>query len=116
MKTVREVPTLSWSLPSERIAALRTPWDEPREKADVVAALLDDRNNLRTCALILAVYQIQWETDGHGTNLRHRPDILGTLFQIGFERSHPKPSPQSNAFGRQIQQVHDSPWMQEAFH
>jgi hypothetical protein len=80
-----------------------------------VATLLDDRDNLRSCALILALYQIQWQTDPRGSTIQHRPDILATLFQIGFERSHPKASPQSNAFGRLVQQAHDRAWVQEAF-
>ena len=115
MKTVREVPALSWSLPKELTAPLQTPWKDGGDKADVVAALLDDRTNLKACALILALYQMQWQTDAHGSTIRDRPDILGTLFQIGFERSQPKTSPHSNAFGRQVQQVHDRSWLQEAF-
>jgi hypothetical protein len=114
-KEYREVPRLVLSLPHDLASRLPIPWQRPAGKERVVETLLDDRGNLRTCALILAVYQLQWQTDAHGSPIRDRPDILGTLFQIGFERSHPKASPQSNAFGRQVQQVHDSPWLQEAF-
>lgn len=114
IKQHREVPRLSWSPANERLASLEPPWQQG-DKAEIVNALLDDGRNLRTCALILALYQIQWETDPQGSTIRGRPDLLGTLFQIGFERSHPKASPQSNAFGRLVQEVHDRAWVQEAF-
>jgi hypothetical protein len=111
-KEYREVPVLDWSLAGENLPYRRTSWLGDG-KAAVVSALLDDRGNIDTCALILAVYQLQWRAKG--IDIRNRPDILGTLFQIGFERSHPHPSPQNNAFGRRVQQVHDTAWLQEAF-
>jgi hypothetical protein len=114
-KEYREVPRLTWSLPHAVASHLSIPWQGRSGKEGVVATLMEDRGNLRACALILAVYQIQWESDPQGFAIRGRPDILGTLFQIGFERSHPNPAPRSNAFGRRIQQVHDSSWIQEAF-
>jgi hypothetical protein len=114
-KEYREVPLVRWSLPQDQIKRLDITWLRERGKADVVKALLDDRDNLRMCALILAVYQAQWETAPGAARIGARPDILATLFQIGFERSHPKSSPQSNAFGRQVQQTHNLLWLREAF-
>ena len=84
-------------------------------KADVVAALWNDGDNLRACALILALYQMQWDAGAPESQIGDRPDIVATLFQIGFERSHPKSNPQSNAFGRQVQAAYDSEWMRAAF-
>jgi hypothetical protein len=114
-KEYRNVPRLEWSLPSELTQRVTIPWGGAAPKADVVAALLDDRDNLRACAMILAVYQLQWATVAPSAMISSRPDILATLFQIGFERSHPKASPRNNAFGRQVQAVYDSEWMRAAF-
>ena len=91
------------------------PWGSGAPKAGVVAALLDDRDNLRACAMILAIYQLQWATAVPDAGISRRPDILATLFQIGFERSHPKANPRSNEFGKQVQAAYDSDWMRAAF-
>jgi hypothetical protein len=115
-KTRREVPALGpeWSLPGERLLAFDPPFTPPADKAEIVRSLLDDAGNIKTCALILALYQMQWEAKA-GVNIRGRPDILATLYQIGFERSYPHASPQANAFGRRVQQVYESAWLREAF-
>ena len=79
----------------------------------VADALLDADSNLATCALILALYQNQWETTNRAWSLRGRPDILATLYQIGFARSKPHAAPRSNAFGRRVHQVYGQPWLGE---
>ncbi len=47
-----------------------------------------------------ALDQSQWEAAKPAWSLRARPDVLATLYQIGFARSRPQGSPRSNAFGR----------------
>jgi hypothetical protein len=42
-------------------------------------------------------------------SIRERPDILATLYQIGFARSKPHGAPQSNAFGNRVRQVYERP-------
>jgi hypothetical protein len=81
----------------------------------VVAALLDDRRNIEASALILALCQMQWEGADPAWSIRNRPDILATLYQIGFERSRPHASPQANGFGRRVLEVYDSDWAREMF-
>jgi hypothetical protein len=116
-KQYRDVPELDWRLSPAHTRNLTIPWGSGARKADVVAALLNDRDNLRACAMILAVYQLQWASASpqSSASISRRPDILATLFQIGFERSHPKLSPRSNAFGDQVQAAYESPWMRDAF-
>ena len=114
-KQYRDVPELEWPLPPDLTQRVTIPWGSGAPKASVVAALLNDRDNLRACAMILAIYQLQWATASSSAAISGRPDILATLFQIGFERSHPKASPRNNAFGRQVQAAYDSEWMRAAF-
>jgi len=113
-KEYRDVPVLEWQLPAT-VTTMPIPWGARAPKRDVVAALLTDDENIRACALILALEQLHWETSAGAARISMRPDILATLFQVGFERSHPKASPQSNAFGRQVQAAYDSAWIRDAF-
>lgn len=115
LKEYRDVPELNWMLPSDLPLHVPIPWGRGAGKADVVASLLDTQGNLRACAMILAIYQAQWEGGAPASRIATRPEILGTLFQIGFERSHPKPDPRGNAFGRQVQAEYDTEWMRAAF-
>jgi hypothetical protein len=75
-----------------------SPIPVPAERHIVAHALLDTKSNLETCALILALYQNQWKATNRDWSLRRRPDILATLYQIGFARSKPRGAPRSNAF------------------
>jgi len=43
-------------------------------------------------ALLLRQYQSQWERAGF--SLANRPDVLGTLFNLGYQKSVPKKNPQ----------------------
>ena len=83
----------------------------PASRHDVAAVLLDDRSNLAMCALILALYQRQWESANRDWNLRERPEILATLYQIGFARSRPHAAPRSNAFGNRVREVFGQSWL-----
>jgi hypothetical protein len=115
-KESREVPVLdaSWDLPPSRVR-FNPPFMTPAGKAEVAYALLDDATNLRAGAFILAVYEAQWEAIAPDARIRHRPDVLATLFQIGFERSRPHPGPLPNAFGRDVLDAYYAPWLQNAF-
>jgi hypothetical protein len=78
-----------------------------------VQMLLNAETNLETCALILALYQKQWEAANREWSIRARPDILATLYQIGFARSKPHGGPRSNAFGQRVREVYEQPWLGE---
>lgn len=78
-----------------------------------VQMLLNAETNLETCALILALYQKQWEAANREWSIRARPDILATLYQIGFARSQPHGAPRSNAFGQRVREVYEQPWLGE---
>ncbi|MCO5259777.1 MAG: hypothetical protein M9916_06505 [Crocinitomicaceae bacterium] len=43
-------------------------------------------------ALLLRQYQSHWEKSGY--TLAYRPEILGTLFNLGYQKSKPGPNPQ----------------------
>jgi hypothetical protein len=85
----------------------------PAERYVVATALLDADSNLSTCALILALYQHQWEAANPAWSLRGRPDVLATLYQIGFARSKPHGMPRSNVFGTRVREVSEQPWLGE---
>jgi hypothetical protein len=103
----------AWSLPT--VSGRGAPVRKPASRQALVRALLDGATNLETCALILALYQRQWESANAAWSLRQRPDILATLYQIGFARSKPHPAPRSNDFGRRVREVYDQPWLSELF-
>jgi len=94
---------------------LIAPIPVPAERHVVAGALLDTQSNLEMCALILALYQNQWEATNRDWGIRERPDILATLYQIGFALSKPHGAPQSNAFGNRVRQVYEQPWLGELF-
>jgi hypothetical protein len=47
--------------------------------------------------------------------LQARPDILATLYQIGFERSLPKPNPSPSSFGIKVSNVLNEKWISAMF-
>jgi hypothetical protein len=83
------------------------------ERKQIVAALHTPEKNLETCAFLLALYQRQWENANPAWSIRERPDILATLYQIGFARSKPHGAPRSNAFGTRVREVYEQPWLSE---
>lgn len=113
-KECREVPRLGWHLP-DNSSVLDVPLVGTVGKQAVVNSLADDRDNIRFCALILGVYQVQWQNANPPVDISRSPGILATLFQIGFERSHPHPGPRSNEFGVRVQNAFELDWMREAF-
>lgn len=102
-----------WTLPAGAQTSVIPPIPIPAERHIVANTLLDAQSNLATCALILALYQHQWEATNRDWSLRSRPDILATLYQIGFARSKPHGAPRSNAFGSRVRQVYEQPWLGE---
>lgn len=113
----RGVPRLGgrWRLPRETIRALDPVHRDLIPKARIVEELFDDRLNIEMCALILSLYAIQWEAADPTWSLRQRPEILATLYQLGFEKSWPKANPRPNPFGERVRQVYEGPWMREHF-
>lgn len=64
------------------------------------SSILDDRSSLIVAASLLVVYRFQWEQAGFP--IADRPEILATLYNIGFARSHPHADPKSNDFGHRV--------------
>ncbi len=95
--------------------AMPSPIPVPATRRSVALMLLKPESNLDTCALILALYEKQWEAVNPDWSIRQRPDILATLYQIGFARSKPHGAPRSNAFGARVQQVYEQAWLNELF-
>ncbi|MBM3788026.1 MAG: hypothetical protein FJW30_27080 [Acidobacteria bacterium] len=81
------------------------------KREEVVAALHRPEKNLETCAFLLALYQRQWENANPAWSIRGRPEILATLYQIGFARSKPHGAPRSNAFGDRVREAYNQPWI-----
>ncbi len=105
----------AWTPPITAQAVMNSPIPVPAERRAVAGMLLDAESNLETCALILALYQKQWEATNGDWSIRQRPDILATLYQIGFARSKPHGALRSNAFGSRVRQVYEQPWLGELF-
>jgi len=103
----------AWTRPAAARTFAIPPIPVPAERHIVANALLDAESNLATCALILALYQNQWEAMNRDWSLRGRPDILATLYQIGFARSKPHAAPRSNAFGSRVREIYEQSWLGE---
>ncbi|MFN0118951.1 MAG: hypothetical protein ACKV2V_00455 [Blastocatellia bacterium] len=102
-----------WPPPIRAQIAMNPPIPVHTERRVVVQKLHNTESNLETCALILALYQKQWEAARPDWSIRARPDILATLYQIGFARSKPHGAPNSNAFGARVREVYEQPWLGE---
>ncbi len=116
-KHARDVPYTireNWVLTPPIRAISPMPFSEFR-KQKLVADLLIPEKSIEYCAYILSLYAIQWETICPEWSIRDRPEILATLYQIGFERSHPKSHPRANTFGKRVQQIHETEWIQLNF-
>ena len=83
-------------------------------KEDVVRALLTPAENIRMAAFLLALYARQWEVSGRGVPIRDRPEILATLYSLGFEKSVPHREPRANRFGERVAAVMREPWLEDA--
>jgi len=105
----------SWDLPAPSRLKAGSPLPVPSARHVAASALLDDRTNLAMCALILALYQHQWESSNPAWSLRDRPEILATLYQLGFARSRPHAAPRSNAFGNRVREVLGERWLHALF-
>jgi hypothetical protein len=116
-KEYRGVPTLGrrWRLPAASVEALDSPFQGLLAKPRVVEALFDDRRNIEMCALILALYAAQWEAANPAWSIRGRPEILATLYQLGFEKSWPKPDPRASRFGERVREVYHGAFIQQHF-
>lgn len=102
-----------WPLPITAQTVLNSPLPVPSDQRTAAQMLVNAESNLETCALILALYQKQWEAANRDWSIRARPDILATLYQIGFARSKPHSAPRSNAFGTRVREVYEQPWLGE---
>ncbi|MBM3754446.1 MAG: hypothetical protein FJW38_10760 [Acidobacteria bacterium] len=106
---------VGWSQQIGEKVKLTPPIRLEAERNEIVAALHIPEKNLEMCAFLLALYQRQWEIADPAWSIRHRPDILATLYQIGFVRSKPHGSPRSNAFGDRVREVYHQPWLAAEF-
>jgi hypothetical protein len=117
-KDLRDVPRLGdeWRLGSAALDACQPPaMPIPVDKPHVVAALMRDESNVAFAGLILALYQAQWKAARAEWDISERPDILATLYQIGFAKSKPHGEPRSNDFGRRVAEVSRQAWLQQRF-
>ncbi len=116
-KEYRGLPHLGheWVLPAATLAGIHASGTPLESKTRIVDALFDDGRSVEMCALILALYTVQWESANPAWSLRERPEIVATLYQLGFEKSHPKAHPVAIPFGWRVREVSESAWMREHF-
>jgi hypothetical protein len=80
-------------------------------KNEVVEALADPTKNIEIAAFLIALYAAQWREANSDWSIDRRPEILATLFQIGFQRSIPKPDPKANDFGAMVADEMRADWI-----
>lgn len=122
-KEYREVPASgdAWKrIPTPALAHIVAPLTmtqsgNPPGKREVVQALLTPERNLALAAYVLDLTAAQWETANPAWSIRQRPEVLATLYQLGFQHSYPKPDPQPNAFGQRVAELMEEPWMRGHF-
>ncbi len=117
-KHLRDVPSLGveWQLAATAVDVCQPPVvPVPINKSEVVSALMRDGENVAFAGLILALYQEQWRSARAEWDISSRPDVLATLYQIGFHKSKPHAAPQSNSFGRRVAEVSREGWLQKRF-
>ena len=112
-KQYRDVPQLGsrWILSEVWGQACELPVDGLPPKQEWVTHLEEEPTSIQIAALILDLYATQWEESQEGWSIRGRPEILATLYQLGFERSFPKPDPRSSPFGDRVAEVATSQWL-----
>ena len=65
--------------------------------------LTNDRSNCYYVAAYIRYFQDTWEEEF--PSIAERPDILGTLYNIG--QRTPKPNPEVNYFGQYVMDIYD---------
>jgi hypothetical protein len=104
-----------WQLPESHWRQVALPFAEFPNRRDLVKILESEEGSIRFCAFILGLYRIQWLNVPSAIPLQARPDILATLYQIGFERSLPKPNPSPSSFGIKVSNVLNEKWISAMF-
>jgi hypothetical protein len=104
-----------WSLPESFWQQVVFPFSEFPNRFQLVESLNSEEGSIRFCAFILGLYRIHWASNPGAVALEARPDILATLYQIGFERSSPKPNPEPSRFGKAVSRVLREEWMTATF-
>jgi hypothetical protein len=103
-------------VPSPALQQVKSPLREPwPDKSVVVSLLRTPEDNLAFAAFLLDLVATQWESTNAQWSIRTRPDVMATLFQLGFERSIPKADPRSNAFGNRVGETFREEWMETHF-
>ncbi len=69
--------------------------------------LEDNRSNCIYVAAYIKYFQDTWQDDEF-PSIANRPDILGTLYNIGHESVQPHSNPGSNSFGDYVANNYDS--------
>jgi hypothetical protein len=115
-KQDRDLPDLKgvWALSRSETAALSPPFRLNR-LWEIIHWLRTEDKCIQMCAYILSLYAAQWHASNPDWSIRDRPDILATLYQIGFEKSVPHPHPRSNRYGKRVFEVFNDPWIQANF-
>lgn len=63
--------------------------------------ILDDpSHSIALASMMLVTFREHWEESGFP--ISDKPEILATLYNIGYERSFPKAHPKANDFGRRV--------------
>jgi hypothetical protein len=105
----------SWNFPAAKWAEVIPPFEEFPNRHQLVNLLTDEKSSIEICAFILGLYRTQWANDPTSPLMMERPDILATLYQLGFERSRPHGDPKPSNFGKRVSEAMNEKWLNELF-
>jgi hypothetical protein len=89
-----------------RCFALLPAIEEANRTGEIRTLLLVPKCNLAAAAILLCNFSEQWREAGFPID--DRPEILATLYNIGYQRSHPHGAPRANDFGRRVAEFMES--------
>lgn len=89
-----------------RCHALLPAIERANQTGEIRTLLLVPKSNLAAAAILLCNFSEQWREAGFPID--DRPEILATLFNIGYQRSHPHGAPRANDFGHRVAEFMES--------
>ncbi len=111
-KTPRPISFPEWIAQRPMIRELKLNVDSRRSGSSYYVrmaskdSMFDPIENITLAATQLHVLRNQWRATGY--SIDDRPEILATLYNLGFRLSAPKASPRPNDFGRRVKAFMES--------
>jgi len=105
----------SWNMTLDDWAKISPPFSTFPSRSELVRILESEEGSIKYCAFILGLFSVHWASHPLAPSLRERPEILATLYQLGFERSNPHPDPSPSNFGKKVLLAISQDWLIKTF-